>query len=161
MAEFKKLSEVEIVESPADNANVLIEEEGVIKKVAKSAVGGGMPKVYEINSMGMYACNADMELISFDEFFNLCIAYAYSGMDGVPIPSAIFKCQDYLFAPSMANAMYGDTADEDSGSLTFQWFYWHEELNVFDVSQLTISCVRGGEYQVETKRGYTSTTSYD
>lgn len=41
MAEFKKLSEVEIVESPADNANVLIEEEGVIKKVAKSAVGGG------------------------------------------------------------------------------------------------------------------------
>ena len=39
--EFKKLNDVEIVETPIDTANVLIEEDGVIKKAPKSAVGGG------------------------------------------------------------------------------------------------------------------------
>lgn len=37
--EFKKLSDVAAVETPADTANVLIEEGGVIKKVAKKSVG--------------------------------------------------------------------------------------------------------------------------
>lgn len=36
--EFKKLSDVAAVETPADTANVLIEEGGVIKKVAKDNV---------------------------------------------------------------------------------------------------------------------------
>ena len=35
--EFKKLSDVAAVETPADTANVLIEEDGVIKKVANFA----------------------------------------------------------------------------------------------------------------------------
>ena len=39
--EFKKLNDVEIVETPMDTANVLIEEDGVIKRAPKSAVGGG------------------------------------------------------------------------------------------------------------------------
>lgn len=38
--DFKKLSDVAVVETPADTANVLIEEDGVIKKVAKDKVGG-------------------------------------------------------------------------------------------------------------------------
>ena len=38
--EFKKLSEVETVEEVAETANVLIEEDGVIKKTSKSNVGG-------------------------------------------------------------------------------------------------------------------------
>lgn len=37
--EFKKLSDVEVVETPAETANVLIEENGVIKKAPKTAVG--------------------------------------------------------------------------------------------------------------------------
>lgn len=40
--EFKKLSDVEVVAEPTESANVLIEENGVIKKAPKSAVGGGM-----------------------------------------------------------------------------------------------------------------------
>lgn len=47
MTEFKKLSEVEVVETPADTANVLIEEDGVIKKVTKDAVGGSTAKTFE------------------------------------------------------------------------------------------------------------------
>lgn len=41
MAEFKKLSDVEVVAEPMESANVLIEEDGVIKKAPKTAVGGG------------------------------------------------------------------------------------------------------------------------
>lgn len=37
--EFKKLSEVDVVTTPANTANVLIEEDGVVKRVAKTAVG--------------------------------------------------------------------------------------------------------------------------
>jgi hypothetical protein len=41
MAEFRKLSDVEVVAKPTNSANVLIEENGVIKKAPKTAVGGG------------------------------------------------------------------------------------------------------------------------
>lgn len=40
MAEFKKLSEVEQIETASDNATVLIEEDGEIKRVPKKEVGG-------------------------------------------------------------------------------------------------------------------------
>lgn len=40
MAEFKKLSAVEAVEAVSDAANVLIEENGIIKRAPKSEVGG-------------------------------------------------------------------------------------------------------------------------
>lgn len=39
--EFTKLSSVEAVPVPSSDANVLIEENGIIKKAPKSAVGGG------------------------------------------------------------------------------------------------------------------------
>ena len=39
MAEFKKLSAVEVVEAVSETANVLIEENGVIKRAAKSEIG--------------------------------------------------------------------------------------------------------------------------
>lgn len=37
--EFKRLSDVEVVAEPTESANVLIEENGVIKKAPKTAVG--------------------------------------------------------------------------------------------------------------------------
>lgn len=40
MAEFKKLSEVEQIETASDNATVLVEESGEIKRVPKKEVGG-------------------------------------------------------------------------------------------------------------------------
>ena len=49
--EFKRLSDVEVVAEPTESANVLIEENGVIKKAPKTAVGGGgeWDAVIEIN----------------------------------------------------------------------------------------------------------------
>lgn len=40
MTEFKKLSEVEQIETASENVTVLIEEEGEIKRVPKKEVGG-------------------------------------------------------------------------------------------------------------------------
>ncbi len=40
MAEFKRLSDVEVVAEPIESANVLIEENGVIKKAPKTTIGG-------------------------------------------------------------------------------------------------------------------------
>lgn len=40
MADFKKLSEVDLVEEVSDTANVLIEEDGIIKRAPKTKVGG-------------------------------------------------------------------------------------------------------------------------
>ena len=37
---FKSIADVEVVAEPAESANVLIEENGVIKKAPKTAVGG-------------------------------------------------------------------------------------------------------------------------
>ncbi len=38
--EFERLSEVELIETASDEANVLVEENGEIKRVAKTEVGG-------------------------------------------------------------------------------------------------------------------------
>ena len=38
---FKSVADVEVVEKPTTSANVLIEEDGIIKRASKSAVGGG------------------------------------------------------------------------------------------------------------------------
>lgn len=38
--DFKRLGDVDLVDAPAENANVLIEENGIIKKAPKDAVGG-------------------------------------------------------------------------------------------------------------------------
>lgn len=37
--EFKKLSDVEVIKTPSDNANILIEDNGVIKKTPKTDIG--------------------------------------------------------------------------------------------------------------------------
>lgn len=45
MADFKKLSEVDLVEEVSSTANVLIEEDGQIKRASKTKVGAGSDSV--------------------------------------------------------------------------------------------------------------------
>lgn len=45
---FKSIADAEVVETPADTANVLIEENGLIKKAPKTAVGGGVDMVIDV-----------------------------------------------------------------------------------------------------------------
>ena len=51
---FKSIADVEVVAEPAESANVLIEENGVIKKAPKTAVGG---------AGGNTECDAIIDLI--------------------------------------------------------------------------------------------------
>jgi hypothetical protein len=71
MAEFKKLSEVEQVQTVSDNATVLVEEGGEIKRVAKSEVGGAggytMALTYD-NFDGTYCTE------NYDEMYNVLMA---------------------------------------------------------------------------------------
>lgn len=66
--EFKKLSDVDVVAEPAESANVLIEENGVIKKAPKTAVGGGNEPILIFHELGnnLISCN-----YSYDEIINL------------------------------------------------------------------------------------------
>lgn len=71
MAEFKKLSEVEQVDSASDTATVLIEEGGEIKRVAKSEVGGAGGYVLTItpdNYDGTYCTE------NYDEMYEVLLA---------------------------------------------------------------------------------------
>lgn len=75
MAEFKKLSEVEQIETASDNATVLIEEGGDIKRVPKSAVGGAGGYVFQLkraywdNDAGLYHCDDN-----YDELYDVLTA---------------------------------------------------------------------------------------
>lgn len=66
MAEFKKLSDVEVVAEPTESANVLIEENGVIKKAPKTAVGGAGTGNFVVISMP-YIEEADIDTFSIIE----------------------------------------------------------------------------------------------
>lgn len=66
--EFKKLSDVEVVAEPSESANVLIEENGVIKKAPKTAVGGAGGG----GADGEVGYDFDAE-VSGDENYNLTV----------------------------------------------------------------------------------------
>lgn len=53
---FKSIADVEVVEEPAESANVLIEEDGVIKKAPKTAVGGASGEADLVFKVG---CTSD------------------------------------------------------------------------------------------------------
>lgn len=76
MAEFKKLSEVEQIKTASDNATVLIEEGGEIKRVAKSEVGGNGVGGYIIKIENSYIDNDGMFRFeeSYDELYDVLIA---------------------------------------------------------------------------------------
>lgn len=62
---FKSIADVEVVAEPAESANVLIEENGVIKKAPKTAVGGNTEWDAIIDLIeGSSGYFASMELVS-------------------------------------------------------------------------------------------------
>ena len=89
MAEFKKLSEVERVETTSNNATVLVEEGGEIKRVPKSAVGGAGGYVIRLSESyrdddGAYCFDE-----SYDELYDILIAGGSVWVDYTDAPDYV------------------------------------------------------------------------
>lgn len=95
MAEFKRLSDVEVVAEPIESANVLIEENGIIKKAPKTTVGGGSGEadgsVFTVNLNESYSPDTDSMVYTADKSYDE-IAEAFESGKYV-----ICRCLDSLY----------------------------------------------------------------
>ena len=104
MADFKKLSEVEVVAEPMETANVLIEENGVIKKAPKTAVGGSgggnnYLAVTFYEKSGGWECSATYDEI-YDVFRNC------KGLSVTCFTASRFYCIDSFMYESNDDSFY-------------------------------------------------------
>jgi hypothetical protein len=74
MANFKKLSDVEVVAEPIDSANVLIEEDGIIKKAPKTAVGGA-----GVDNIRTHIIHLDSEVNAHEEDIRALVSKIRTG----------------------------------------------------------------------------------
>lgn len=112
--EFTKLSEVPVVETATDTDKVLIEQNGEIKRVPKTEVGGGGGNtlVFDVGfdmSNGSITCVANMtldEAITAINSRELTGAAAYINMSGMTILD-ICICADYTPQTGVPSVMFG------------------------------------------------------
>ena len=88
--EFKKLSDVAAVEIPADTANVLIEEDGIIKKVPVASVGSGIKTA-----------------IITDNWYDAFIA----GATEPPAEDQVYRCSNMTYEEARAILASGEPLD--------------------------------------------------
>ena len=96
--EFTKLSEVEVVETATDNDKVLIEQNGEIKRVPKTEVGGGA-------GGNMLVIRGDESTGGFTA--NMALSDALAGVRSCTLPATFcMSSAEYTMATSMV--MIGD-----------------------------------------------------
>ena len=109
--EFKRLSDVEVVAEPAESANVLIEENGVIKKAPKTAVGGAQ------NNNESTEWDAVIEFCNGDDFYVNLLSGSYQNLyDKIMVEKEIPKIKvistyytyGHWHTVTEANAIYDD-----------------------------------------------------
>lgn len=106
MAEFKKLSEVDVLETASDNATVLIEEGGDIKRVPKKEVGGAGGYVIKLANSYLDDNNMFCFDESYDELYDVLMAGGSVWVDYTDAPQAPAPCST-LAAP--ASGFYAAT----------------------------------------------------
>lgn len=102
MAEFKRLSEVEQIDVASDNATVLIEEGGEIKRVPKSAVGGagGYVVTFTESNIPIFEEYTLVCTDNYDDMYDVLMAggSVYFDMTALtfsgPAPSALTSASD-------------------------------------------------------------------
>lgn len=109
--EFKKLAEVESLSEVPENATVLAEVNGLVKRVPSSGLGGGSndyDAIITINTVGMYLSPNDITLTkwNFEDLKNklkdgktpniaLVTSYTYDGMVwGHYVPASVIYNND-------------------------------------------------------------------
>ena len=100
--DFKRLSDVEVVAEPAESANVLIEENGVIKKASKDAVGGATSwndltdkPFYE--NVKKIEINETCHITANNEVKNEVLAYVMENVDDVSNITVTLVANDTYF----------------------------------------------------------------
>jgi len=118
--EFKRLSDVEVVAEPTESANVLIEENGVIKKAPKTAVGGNGEWDAVINyDEGTLGSDADVALFVFESGNYDTIKAKW---DNGELPRVLIKYTDeygYIYSHREPSIGITYVKDDSSFNLSF------------------------------------------
>lgn len=133
---FKSIADVEVVAEPAESANVLIEENGVIKKTPKAAIGGSST---EWDAIIEYVDTDD------DNYVNLvsgdCMTVGNKIMNDGEAPNIMIRSQtqygDFAYGVERANAVYVVGASIKIGYPTTpmsngdgRWFTWNKDNTI-------------------------------
>lgn len=136
MAEFKKLSEVEQIETASDNATVLIEEGGEIKRVPKKEVGGAGGYIIHLGSgsttaTGQYIYNCTD---NYDELYDVLMAGGTVWIDYENAPEYV----EPKSASSIVSIPYA-TNQGTASHLAGMWFLTDVGLVVYDMLYFMMS----------------------
>lgn len=115
MAEFKKISDTEIVEAPLENDNLLLVSEGVVKQVPVTAVGGGdkggANRILLIASEENYYYNPDN--CSLEDGSPLTASVAEAFLAGTPV---------YIYTKDTYHVCHAIREESDCYRLSFDQF---------------------------------------
>ena len=138
MAEFKKLSEVDLLETSSDNTTVLVEDGGEIKRVPKKEVGGAggyvvtltQDSIMETSLSGNYP--VAMCSINYDEMYDILMA---GGSCYVDISALTF---DKKSAPNAVGSAAIPQPTNFAGHklMVMEWFRTDIGLQVFGMCNL-------------------------
>lgn len=144
MTEFQRLGEVERVETASDNATVLIEEDGDIKRVPKKEVGGGGAGGYVIKLANSYLDDNGMYCFdeSYDELYDVLMAGGSVWVDYTDAPQGTVPTSTLSAAASgfYAATNYGAPlapvtmcllTDVGLGLMDFQAMMYNGEPNIY------------------------------
>jgi hypothetical protein len=130
MAEFKRLSEVEQIESTSENATVLVEDGGEIKRVPKTAVGGGaggyvikLANSY-VDDNGTFCFNE-----SYDELYDVLMAGGTVWVDCTDAPGQ----QNPKSLVAETSGIYAATTYGPHHFLVVNWWLTDVGLMLFDI----------------------------
>lgn len=132
MAEFKKLSEVDVLETASDNATVLIEESGEIKRVPKSEVGGAGGYVIKLSESYMDDNGHYCIESNYDEIYDVLVAGGSVWVDFTDRPQSA----PMISAPSIG--LYSATNWGEMTSLIVTWCLTDVGLALYDWDGVTI-----------------------
>lgn len=105
MAEFKKLSEVEQIETVSDNATVLVEDGGEIKRVPKSEVGGAAAVVIERGAVDENGPTFSCNTVTFEAMKESIVSgipmytVVRVSIPDAPAPTTLYHCLKTLYFP--------------------------------------------------------------
>lgn len=110
---FKSIADVEVVAEPTESANVLIEENGVIKKASKTAVGGA--------GGGHWAMLTDNGVVASDGIYedleNFFVNY------GTPVSISTYRA----FTDEESGRVYSFSTSSDT---SISWNYNNDEFQI-------------------------------